>query len=144
MPAVVLQSRDFLGKGMAFPVRFVKETGGTETSVVTASDHTKIRQCLRMLFSLRKGSMLFNRGIGGQLYKAVFEGNNSILQGLIRQYLREVLDQDPRVILLAVHIDPEQTDEDGGHFVPVVVRYRLINSQVPSNWVWPYYLEKAA
>ena len=74
----------------------------------------------------------------------MFEANDDVLKGLIRHYVIGAIHRwDKRVRITHVSFDesPHQIDR---HVLPIHISYRVIQSQVEGNLVYPFYREPQA
>jgi len=131
-------STDFLGKGLRFPFAFQKRSGGAQVSTVTSMDHAHIHESILQILGTRPGERFMNPEFGSRLKDLVFEPNDSVLKGLIRHYVIDAIERwEKRVYVTDVSFDesPEATD---AHTLYVRISYRVIDTQVEGNLVWPF------
>lgn len=131
-------STDFLGKGLRFPFAFQKRSGGAQVSTVTSMDHAHIHESILQILGTRPGERFMNPEFGSRLKDLVFEPNDSVLKGLIRHYVIDAIEQwEKRVYVTDVVFDdsPETVD---ANTIPVRISYRVIDTQVSGNLVWPF------
>lgn len=135
----MVESTEFLGKGLAFPFEFQKRSGGTQISTATSRDHAHIHESIRQILGTKLGERFLRPDFGTRLHDLIFEPNDSILCGLIRHEVVDALDRwEPRIIVREVLIG---SSDDDDHLVLVNIRYRLISCQTDGNLVWPFYRE---
>lgn len=133
-------SFDFLGKGLRFPFRFDRRTGGVEISTVDA-EHARIHQSIRQILGTRLGERLMNPEFGSKLPDLVFESNDKVLKGLIRHHVADALKRwEKRIVVTQVSFGDNATNKDR-NILLVHIGYRLIRSQVEGNFVYPFYRE---
>lgn len=135
-------STDFLGKGLRFPFAFQKRSGGAQVSTVTSLDHAHIHESILQILGTRPGERFMNPEFGSRLKDFVFEPNDSILKGLIRHYVIDAIERwEKRVYVTDVTFDdsPETVD---ANTIPVRISYRVIDTQVSGNLVWPFCREE--
>jgi hypothetical protein len=128
-------SYDFLGKGLRYPFRFQSVSGGTQISASTSREHEHIRESILQILGTRIGERFMN---------LVFEQNDEVLKGLLRHYVIDAIKRwEKRVIITDVRFDdlPANTDRN---LLPVHIAYRVIQSQVEGNLVYPFYREAPA
>ena len=131
MPAI-------LGQGLKFPFQFHRRSGGARISTATSRDQQHIHESIRQILGTRRGERFLLPEFGSRLHELLFEGNDAILQGLLRHEVIDALTRwEPRIIIDEVGMTPES------HVLHVDIRYRLINSQVPGNLVYPFYRGEA-
>ncbi len=135
-------STDFLGKGLRFPFTFQKRSGGAQVSTVTSMDHAHIHESILQILGTRPGERFMNPEFGSRLKDLVFEPNDSVLKGLIRHYVIDAIERwEKRVYVTDVTFDdsPETVD---ANTIPVRISYRVIDTQVSGNLVWPFCREE--
>lgn len=135
-------STDFLGKGLRFPFAFQKRSGGAQVSTVTSVDHAHIHESILQILGTRPGERFLNPEFGSRLKDLVFEPNDPILKGLIRHYVIDAIQRwEKRVYVTDVTFDdsPETVD---ANTIPVRISYRVIDTQVEGNLVWPFCREE--
>lgn len=135
-------STDFLGKGLRFPFAFQKRSGGAQVSTVTSMDHAHIHESILQILGTRPGERFMNPEFGSRLRDLVFEPNDSVLKGLIRHYVIDAIERwEKRVYVTDVTFDdsPETVD---ANTIPVRISYRVIDTQVEGNLVWPFCREE--
>lgn len=127
---------DILGQGCKFPFQFGKLTGATVTSTATSRDQQHIHESIRQILGTRRGERFLLPEFGSRLHELLFEGNDAILRGLVRHEVTDVLGRwEPRIVIEEVQVASET------HAVVVTIAYRLIASQVPGNYTYPFYRE---
>lgn len=125
---------DILGQGLKFPFQFHHRSGGARISTATSQDQEHIHESIRQILGTRPGERLMLPDYGSRLHDLVFEGNDAILQGLLRHEVIDALTRwEPRIVIDEVVM---AADEQVMH---VNIRYHLIASQVPGNLVYPFY-----
>jgi phage baseplate assembly protein W len=137
-------STDFLGKGLRFPFAFARRSGGAQISTVTSMDHAHIHESILQILGTRPGERFMNPEFGSRLKDLVFEPNDQVLKGLIRHYVIDAIERwEKRVYVTDVSFDdtPETVD---ANTIPVRISYRVIDTQVSGNLVWPFCREELA
>lgn len=131
-------STDFLGKGLRFPFAFAKRSGGAQVSTVTSMDHAHIHESILQILGTRPGERFMSPEFGSCVKDLVFEPNDRVLRGLLRHYIIDAIERwEKRVYVNDVAFDesPETTDENT---ILVCISYRVIDTQVAGNLVWPF------
>ena len=132
---------DFLGKGLGFPFPFERRSGGAQVSSATTIEHEHIQESIVQILGTSPGKRFMRPDFGSRLKSLVFETNDEVLKGLIRHYIVEAIKRwDKRVIVTAVTFDqsPQEIDR---HVLPVRISYRVIQTQVEGNLVYPSHRE---
>ena len=135
---------DFLGAGLRHPFRFQSVSGGTQISASTSREHEHIRESILQILGTRIGERFMNPEFGSRLKDLVFEQNDEVHKGLLRHYVIDAIKRwEKRVIITDVRFDdlPVNTDRN---LLPVHIAYRVIQSQVEGNMVYPFYREGPA
>ena len=134
-------SYDFLGKGLRYPFRFQSVSGGTQVSTATSREHEHIRESILQILGTRIGERFMNPEFGSRLKDLVFEQNDEVLKGLLRHYVIDAIKRwEKRVIITEVRFDDRPLNIDG-NLLLVHIAYRVIQSQVDGNLVYPFYRE---
>lgn len=129
---------DFLGKGIKYPFRFQSESGGIAVSTGLSLEHEHIRESILQILGTRLGERLMIPEFGSRLHELVFEQNDAVLKGLIRHYVFDAIKKwEKRAIVTGVSFEDTPQDIDR-NLLPVRITYRVIQSQVEGNLVYPY------
>jgi phage baseplate assembly protein W len=133
-----MMSWDFLGKGLRFPFTFARRSGGAQVSTVTSMDHSHIHESILQILGTRPGERFMNPEFGSHVKDLVFEPNDNVLKGLLRHYIIDAIERwEKRVVVTDVSFDesPEAIDAYSLH---AHISYRVIDTQVEGNLVFPY------
>lgn len=131
-------SASFLGKGLSFPFAFQKRSGGAQVSTVTSTDHAHIHESIIQILGTRPGERFMNPEFGSRVMDLVFEPNDRVLKGLLRHYIIDAIERwEKRIVVTDVSFDdsPEAVDNNTLY---VRISYRVIDTQVAGNLVWPF------
>ena len=132
---------DILGKGLGFPFRFERRSGGAEVSSATTTEHEHIQESIIQILGTSPGERFMRPEFGSRLKALVFEANDDVLKGLIRHYVIEAIKQwEKRVIVTGVTFDEPAQDVER-HVIAVRISYRVIRSRVEGNLVYPFHRE---
>ena len=132
-----MQPLAFLGRGIRFPFRFSERTGGTEES----SDLDRIRESIFQILETRPGERLMRPEFGSRVKDLVFEQNDAVLKGLLRFHITDAIRRwEKRVTVTNVSFDDSPDTTDANRLL-VRIAYRVIQSQVEGNMVFPFYRE---
>lgn len=135
-------SVDFLGKGLRFPFAFQKRSGGAQVSTITSMDHAHIHESILQILGTRPGERFMNPEFGSHVRDLVFEPNNDVLKGLLRHYVIDDVERwEKRVYVTDVSFD-ESTEAIDANMLLVRISYRVIDTQVEGNLVWPFCREE--
>lgn len=127
-----------IGRGLDYNSTFNKISGGTNS----VGGLELINQSIYIILTTPIGSRFFLPEFGSNLHKLVFEQNDFILHDLLNIYIRDALTKwEPRISVLSVEpmvknlIDyPDVAD----NILPVNITYRLANSNMTGNYVYPF------
>lgn len=137
-------STDFLGKGLRFPFAFAKRSGGAQISTITSRDHAHIHESIVQILGTRPGERFMNPEFGSHVRDLVFEPNDQVLKGLLRHYIIDAIERwEKRVYVTDVSID-ESSEATDSNTLYIQLSYRVIDTQVAGNLVWPFYREVIA
>ncbi len=129
-----MQHLAFLGQGLRFPFRFSERTGGTEES----SDLDRIRESIIQILETRPGERFMRPEFGSRVKDLVFEQNDAVLKGLLRFRITDAIKRwEKRVVVTNVSFDESSQATDANRLL-VRITYRVIQSQVEGNLVWPF------
>ena len=132
-----MQPLTFLGRGIRFPFRFSERTGGAEES----SDLDRIRGSILQILETRPGERLMRPEFGSRVKDLVFEQNDAVLKGLLRFHITDAIKRwEKRVTVTNVSFDDSSETTDANRLL-VRIAYRVIQSQVEGNMVFPFYRE---
>ena len=132
---------DVLGKGLGFPFRFERRSGGAQVSAATSTEHEHIQESIIQILGTSPGERFMLPEFGSRLKSLVFEANDEVLKGLIRHDVIEAIKRwEKRVIVTAVTFEESSEDVDR-HVLRVRISYRVIRSQVEGNLVYPFHRE---
>lgn len=128
------RSKDYLGRGLAFPLQ-VNARG--ELSLV--SGEQDIEQAIRIILGTRPGERVMRPEFGCYAMNLLFEPRNAATESLMRQYVMEALRRwEPRIEVQTVDVktSPQQ---DGALFVEI--RYTVLATHNERSIVYPFFLE---
>lgn len=138
----------FLGKGTYFPFSFDPATGGVKRASsenylpsnpgIISDDLVKINGSIHHILATAIGTRLFLPTFGSNLYRLVFEPNDSVFVDTARVYISEALTNwEKRITLLSIDVLTSTVDlqNNTAYFR---INYRVITSQVLGNAVFPF------
>ena len=128
------KSKDFLGRGFAFPPRIDSATG---QFVMTESEED-IRQSIYIILMTRMKERAMLPDFGCNLHEYIFEVPDSEFEVEIGNEIVEALTKyEPRIINVEVRVDTKNLT-DGMIYLNIDYTVRATNN--PNNLVFPYYL----
>jgi uncharacterized protein len=124
---------DFIGRGIAFPMR-VDQSG----SIATSSGAGDIDSSIRMILTTAPGERLMRPDFGCRIWELLFEPINANTMGLMSEAVKEAVGRwEPRVTLDDVRIDP--STRDAGQ-VLINIDYTVRTTNDRRNLVYPFYV----
>jgi phage baseplate assembly protein W len=124
---------DFIGRGIAFPMR-VDQSG----SIATSSGAADIDSSIRMILTTAPGERLMRPAFGCKIWELLFEPINANTLGLMGEAVREAIGRwEPRVTLEDVRLDPSR--QHSGE-VLIEIDYLIRTTNDRRNLVYPFYV----
>ena len=125
---------DFLGKGMAWPMRLNERKG-----VAVSRYEDNIKESIQIILGTERGTRLMRPTFGSQLHTLVFAPNNIGTANLARYYVEDALTTwEPRIMLDQVTVENDHQT----NCLVVNIRYHVKATRDPQNLVYPFYLEQ--
>jgi phage baseplate assembly protein W len=130
-----LDSRDFLGRGWAFPIR------AEEGAIASAEREEAIRQSVWLILATSPGERPMRPDFGCGMHDLVFAGTDASTAGSVASSVRDALLRwEPRIEVLDVEVTREPSAPTT---LTVLVEYRVRSTNNVFNLVYPFYLEQA-
>ena len=137
MPQDVVQ-KNWLGQGIAFPVRFDAAVGDLEAAAFEES----VRQSILIILGTAKGERVMRPDFGCGIYDLVFEPSTPTTASKVSQVVQEsLLFFEPRIDVREVRVDPV-FDSDGSRLM-IQINYEVRVTNNVFNLVYPFYLERS-
>ena len=134
---------DFLGKGLRFPFRFERRSGGAMVSAATSLEQAHIHESILQILGTRPGERFMRPEFGSRVRDLVFEQNDTVLKGLLRHWIIDAITRwEKRVYVTDVSFDDSGVNTDR-NLLLVRIAYRVIQGQVEGNMVYPFWRETA-
>ena len=125
--------RDFLGKGLRFPVS-INLNGGVSTSAFEEN----VRQSLFIILGTAPGERVNRPDFGCRIHDLMFAPNNDITAARAEVYCEEAIQKyEPRVEKVVVTASPHG---DQPNRLDVRVEYVIAGQNTKRNLVYPFYL----
>lgn len=125
--------RDFLGKGLRFPVS-VNLNGGVSTSALEEN----VRQSLFIILGTAPGERLKRPDFGCRIHDLMFAPNNDMTAALAEVYCRDAIYKfEPRIEHVAVRAT---TNPDQPNRLDLRIEYIISGKNDKRNLVFPFYL----
>jgi phage baseplate assembly protein W len=142
MPEINQQQRDYLGKGLAFPLQI-----NVQANLRLSADISNIEESIRIILGTKLGERVYRPDFGSRLDELVFAPMNTETLLLIRLYVEEALERwEPRIDLDRVVVEvaasllnPISGSEQGR--LNIIIQYRPKNAHGYRSLVYPFYLQ---
>jgi phage baseplate assembly protein W len=132
------ENREFLGSGWRFPVELERPSG----EVAAAEYEERVRQSIWIILGTAPGERAMRPDFGCGLNELVFSVDTPAARASIADAVRDALLRwEPRIDLDDVRVD-DRPGEPGTLLIAVDYRVRATNNLF--NFVYPFYLERAA
>ena len=130
------RSKDFLGRGFAFPPRIDSATG----QFVMADSEEDIRQSVYIILMTRMKERAMLPDFGCNLHEYIFGLPDSDFEIRLGSEVRDALTRyEPRIINVDVQVDTQDIQK-GTIYLNINYTVRATNN--PNNLVFPYYIEE--
>lgn len=126
--------RDFLGKGLRFPVS-VNLNGGVSSSALEEN----VRQSIFIILGTAPGERIYRPDFGCRIHDLMFEPNNAITAAAAEVYCEEAIYKyEPRVESVTCRARP---NPDEPNRLDVRIEYVIAGKNEKRNLVYPFYLK---
>lgn len=126
--------RDFLGKGLRFPVS-VNLNGGVSTSALEEN----VRQSIFIILGTAPGERIYRPDFGCRIHDLMFAPNNSITAAAAEVYCEEAIYKyEPRIEHVQCHA---RANGDEPNRMDVRIEYVIAGKNEKRNLVYPFYLK---
>ena len=126
--------RDFLGKGLRFPVS-VNLNGGVSSSQLEEN----IRQCIFIILGTAPGERINRADFGCRIHDLMFSPNNPITAACAEVYCEEAIYKyEPRVSKVVCRAGP---NGDEPNRLDIRIEYVIAEKNDKRNLVFPFYLK---
>jgi phage baseplate assembly protein W len=127
--------RDFLGKGLRFPVS-VNLNGGVSSSVLEEN----VRQSIFIILGTAPGERIYRPDFGCRIHDLMFAPNNAITAAAAEVYCEEALYKyEPRIESVTCRARP---NADEPNRLDVRLEYVIAGKNEKRNLVYPFYLKQ--
>lgn len=126
-------TESLIGRGMKYPLQ-VDPSGKVSQSL----SFDRINQSIQIILDTPKGDRLLMPEFGSRIQYLRFDPLDKILMDKIDQYVREDLREwEKRIIVTRVEFQ-DSPDLRDRNILMVKVHYKLINSDIDGNYVYPF------
>jgi phage baseplate assembly protein W len=125
----VLSTRDFLGRGLRFPLQI--DPGGR---LARSSDEQKIEESIWLILSTARGERVMVPGFGCGIHELVFEPNSPLTETAVAIEVQQALVRlEPRIDVIDVQVDAPEPN-----LMLIRVHYRVRAANTVHNLVYPF------
>ena len=127
-------NRDFLGKGLRFPVS-INLNGGVSSSALEEN----VRQCMFIILGTAPGERIGRPDFGCQIHDLMFAPNNSLTSARAEVYCEEAIYKyEPRVESVTCRA---VSNIDEPNRLDVRIEYVIAGKNDKRNLVFPFYMK---
>ena len=127
--------RDFLGKGLRFPVS-VNLNGGVSSSALEEN----VRQCIFIILGTAPGERINRPDFGCQIHDLMFAPNNALTAAMAGVYCEEAIYKfEPRVESVTCQA---RSNPDEPNRLDIRIEYVIAGKNDKRNLVFPFYLKQ--
>lgn len=127
--------RDFLGKGLRFPVS-VNLNGGVSSSALEEN----VRQSIFIILGTAPGERIYRPDFGCRIHDLMFAPNNPITAAAAEVYCEEAIYKyEPRIESVTCRARP---NPDEPNRLDVRLEYVIAGKNEKRNLVYPFYLKQ--
>ncbi|MEO8703452.1 MAG: GPW/gp25 family protein [Kofleriaceae bacterium] len=125
--------RDFLGKGLRFPVS-VNLNGGVSSSMLEEN----VRQSIFIILGTAPGERLNRPDFGCRIHDLMFAPNSEITAAVAEEYCEEAIYKyEPRIDKVVARAGP---NPDQPNRLDIRIEYVIAGKNEKRNLVYPFYL----
>jgi hypothetical protein len=133
MPGIEDRNKEFLGRGLAFPLQ-VNPRG----EIALASSARDIEQAMMIILGTAPGERVMRPEFGCRAHELVFAPRNAATEAQMIEYVKEALGRwEPRIEVQDIKVTPD-LDNDG--VLQVEIFYRIKATHDQRSIVYPFYI----
>jgi phage baseplate assembly protein W len=130
------KNKDFLGRGIAFPLRL-----DARGELCLVEYETDIQEAIRIILDTTPGERVMRPDFGVGLRSLLFEPMNSATISLVCHRVEQALTLwEPRIRVEEVKVHADQNGRNGR--LDIHIRYRVRDTNTFYNLVYPFYLRE--
>ena len=127
----MLSGRDFLGRGLRFPLQ-----PDPRGRLAASTDERKIEESIWLILSTAPGERVMMPGFGCGLQELVFEPNSPLAESAVAIEVQQALVRwEPRVDVIDVQVDAPEPN-----LMLIRVHYRVRAANTVHNLVYPFFI----
>ena len=128
-----MDNREFLGRGLAFPLQ-VNPRG----EIALVSSGRDIEQAMRIILETAPGERVMRPEFGCRIHELLFAPRNTTTEGLLIEYVQDALGRwEPRIDVRGVEVTPDPRN-DGAVFIEI--SYQIKSAHNERSIVYPFFL----
>lgn len=129
-----LHHREFIGRGLSFPMKF-----DSQGRLALSSGQDELEQSIRIILSTAPGERVMRPTFGCRAWELIFEPRDDVTEAKLVEYVREALLMwEPRVNVIGIDIiEDSRYDET----ILVNIRYEIKGTHDERSIVHPFYIE---
>lgn len=128
-----MKEREFLGKGIKFPIQVNKATG----RFVMSFEETSVKESVYMILMTQKTERWIHPEFGSRILSYTFMDTSLTRIGMMaREIEQTILEQEPRIRTVDVEVEPHL--EKG--CLLIHISYVVAQTNTRDNMVFPFYL----
>ena len=128
-----MNSREFIGRGWAFPPKI-----GPQGGLALTSERSELDQSIQVILSTSPGQRVMRPNFGCRLQELFFAPNNSHTAAQARRYVEEALGMwEPRIRVTRVDIQPDLSDTSR---LLIEIEYQVKSTHDQRSLVFPFYM----
>ena len=126
--------KEFLGRGMKFPPQINPATG----RFVTSSGAESVKESIYLILMTAKTERILHPKFGSRIMNYTFMDTSlTMLNIMSRELTEDIINNEPRVDNVNIEIDARSKE---GCLI-ISLQYRIIESNINDNLVFPFYLD---
>jgi phage baseplate assembly protein W len=128
----------FLGHGWGFPFAIMPDTGQVRMTAYEAD----VKEAIRIILGTAKGERVMRPDFGCGIHELVFDAmNTTLLHGVEREVAEALKRFEARIEVTGVVIDQGAVSQGR---LDVAIDYRILATNQPGNFVYPFYFKEGA
>lgn len=129
-----LRNREFIGRGLTFPLQV-----NTQGGLALTRGPAEIEQSMRVILETAPGERVMRPEFGCRAWELMFAPRNAFTEATLIEYVEEALAiWEPRIEVSAVEVIDDPSYDDS--VLLVEIRYRVKNTHEERSLVYPFYI----
>jgi uncharacterized protein len=128
------RDKEFIGRGLAFPLQ-IDQQGG----LALTRGAGEIEQAIRIILGTSPGERVMRPEFGCRIHELLFAPNNASTRRMAAYYVEEALERwEPRITLADIDV---QTDPHRDGILQIEIKYRIKDTHDERSIVYPFFLQ---